>query len=86
MKTKGIAFENLDAVIAPFGKPIGIGAIKRIKDWLQPTAVSMCTADKSGNLGIQSISDPNPEFTFEIRLVGDSVVFYAIKNAIELFF
>ena len=86
MKTKGIAFENFDTVIASLCKAIGIGTVKRIEDRLQPTAVCMCTADKSRNFRIKCISDPVPEFTFEISSVGDGKVFYAIENAIELFF
>ena len=86
MEAKGIAFENFDTVITSLGKAIGIRAVKRIQDRLQPTAVCMCTADKGRNLRIKCVSDPVPEFTFELRSVGDGMVFYAIENAIELFF
>ena len=86
MEPKGIAFENFDMVITSLGKAIGIETVKRIQDRLQPTAVCMCTADKGGDIRIKSVSDPVPEFTFELRSVGDGMVFYAIKNAIELFF
>ena len=86
MEPKGIAFENLDTVITPLSKAIGIGAIKRIQDRLQPTAVCICTADKSRNIGIKSVPDPVPEILFERRIVGYGVVFYAIENAIELLF
>ena len=84
MEPKGIPFEDFDAVVASLGKTVGIGTVKGIEDRLQPTAVCICTADKGRNLGIKSISDPVPEFTLEIRSVGDIRVFYAIENAVEL--
>ena len=86
MKTKGIAFENFDTVIASLSKAIGIGTVKRIEDRLQPAAVGMSTADKGRNLRIKSVSDPVPEFTFEISSVGGGRIFYAIENTVELFF
>ena len=54
----GIALQDLDLVIAAFGKSIGVWAEKGICNRSKPVRICFCTLDKGRNIAFTRLLDP----------------------------